>query len=98
MTMTDTDLSHSPPTGAIASAEHLANLRDGLISHEAKLDEARGNVRMADLEIELLEQKLTGWRKWRDYQGKRIGVFSDRIRADRQQLRMEEDFASGLQS
>lgn len=94
---TPADTTHSPPSMEAASSSHLQSLRDNVTAHESKLEEARANQRWADMEIEQMEQKLAGWRKYREYQAKRERIFKDRIRADRAQLRMEEDYASGLE-
>lgn len=94
---TPADTTHSPPAMEAASADHLQALRTNISTHENKLEEARANQRWADMEIEQMEQKLAGWRKYRTYQAKREVIFTDRIRSDRAQLRMEEDYASGIE-
>jgi hypothetical protein len=50
---------------------------------------------MADKEIALIESKLSNWKRWRQYQAERVGIFERRMKLDREELRSIEDYEGG---
>lgn len=76
--------------------QHRAELRIQIDDLEGRLAEARSNIEGSDAEIEALSLLLSKWKRFRAYQVQREGVLENRIRIEREQLRMEEDYASGV--
>ena len=75
----------------------MGKLRIAIDEAESRLAEARENVIGAAKEIDRIELILSRWRRYHVYQRQRVGVLERRIYADRQQLRIEEDYASGVE-
>lgn len=75
----------------------LNKLRISIDEAEARLAEARENVNGAAKEIERIEVILSKWRRYQVYQRQRVGILERRIYTDRQMLRSEEDYQSGIE-
>jgi hypothetical protein len=74
---------------------NLEPLRNSIESARLRRSEAAGNVVMADKEIALIESKLSNWKRWRQYQAERVGIFERRMKLDREELRSIEDYEGG---
>jgi hypothetical protein len=74
---------------------NLEPLRNSIESARLRRSEAAGNVIMADKEIALIESKLSNWKRWRQYQAERVGIFERRMKLDREELRSIEDYEGG---
>lgn len=79
-----------------ADEVHLNRIRGEISVNENKLSDTRGNIEMSDEAIKQIEKSLEGWKKFRSHQQRREAMFEKRIQADREQLRLEEDYASGV--
>jgi hypothetical protein len=76
----------------------MGKLRIQIEEGESRLLDARNNIKGAEIEIEKIKNILAGWERFHAYQRKRAAVLEYRIKGDREQLRMEEDYASGVGS
>jgi hypothetical protein len=74
---------------------NLEPLRNSIEAARLRRSEAAGNVVMADKEIALIESKLSNWKRWRQYQAERVGIFERRMKLDREELRSIEDYEGG---
>lgn len=91
-------VTYNTPPEASRPSEWMEEMRAKIAEGEAHLADARENAAIAAEEIDKIAAILDNWRRFSLYQEKRIVVLEHRIKSDREQLRMEEDYASGVRS
>jgi hypothetical protein len=84
------------PEAPASDPHYMAKMRIQIDDLETRLVEARGNIAGADAHLEKLELELHRWKRWRAYQVRRETGLKERIRIERETLRMEEDYASAI--
>lgn len=70
----------------------LAILRSSIETYSLRREEAEANARMADAEIEKRQRELRGWTRWRDHQRRIAAAMNERVRVERTELRLLEDY------